>query len=161
MSTNARLDGVASQHFLRGKLRERRMSTYWIPKLLGNITYPGKQEQRESMSCCRLLDNGQHTLPEREAKASAMMMMMLGWGRPTYSHNRHRDCDSIYLPTQHNGRGVYVKELPVPRIKTVVRRKRGWNCAAWFGRHRGSVCGVVDKVGRVCGDGCGGEWSSA
>jgi hypothetical protein len=28
------------------------------------------------MSCCRLLDNGQHTLPEREAKAAAMMMMM-------------------------------------------------------------------------------------
>jgi len=81
MSTNARLDGVASQHFLRGKLRERRMSTYWIPKLLGNITYPGKQEQRESMSCCRLLDNGQHTLPEREAKAATMMMMMMMMGK--------------------------------------------------------------------------------
>jgi hypothetical protein len=51
---------------------------------------------------------------------------------------------------------VYVKELPVPRIKAVGRRRRGWSYAAWFGRHRGSVCGVVDKVGRVCGDGCGG-----
>lgn len=55
----------------------RRMSTYWIPKLLGSVTYPGKQEQRESMSCCCLLDDGQHTLPEREAKAAATMMMLM------------------------------------------------------------------------------------
>lgn len=25
----------------------------------------------------------------------------------------------------------------------------------------GSLCGVVDKVGRVCGDGLWGKWSSA
>jgi len=29
------------------------------------------------MSCCSLLDNGQHTLPEREAKVATMMMMMM------------------------------------------------------------------------------------
>jgi hypothetical protein len=57
------------------------MSTYWIPKLLGDITYPGNQEQKESMSCCRLLDGGQHTLPEREAKAATTMMMMLMMGK--------------------------------------------------------------------------------
>lgn len=34
------------------------------------------------MSCCRLLEGGQHTLPEREAKAAtAMMMMMLMMGK--------------------------------------------------------------------------------
>jgi len=48
-----------------------------------------------------------------------------------YSHNRPRD--SIYLPTQHNSRSVYVKELPVPHIKTVCRGKRGSSYAAWFG----------------------------
>jgi hypothetical protein len=56
---------------------EKSVSTHWIPKLLGDITCPGKQEQRESMSCCRLLDGGQHTLPEREAKVATMMMMMM------------------------------------------------------------------------------------
>jgi hypothetical protein len=56
------------------------VSTYWIPKLLGDITYPGNQEQKESMSCCRLLEGGQHTLPEGEAKA-AMRMMMLMMGK--------------------------------------------------------------------------------
>jgi hypothetical protein len=81
MSTNARLHGITNQHLLCGGLRGKSISTYWIPKLLGNITYPGKQEQRESMSCCRLLDNGQHTLPEREAKVATMMMMMMMMGK--------------------------------------------------------------------------------
>jgi len=53
----------------------------------------------ESMSCCRLLGGGQHTLPEREAKAMMMMMPMMG--RPTYSHNR-RTATATRSISQHN-----------------------------------------------------------
>ena len=80
MSTNARLHGITSQYFLCGELRRKHVDLL-DTQALGDITYPGKQEQRESMSCCRLLDDGQHTLPEREVKAATAMMMMLMMGK--------------------------------------------------------------------------------